>query len=178
MQQTQQEEQIRQAQKMQQTPRAGGLRTQPFGPEPTQTRSRTPWVLVGLLGVIALVLGALFLYPTVTTTDGEAIANDMMAAWNSGTTEDFADIYAQGVVLTTTDDVDPDRGLEAVVARATEAQADGFRVEPIGSFTETDQLVAYPAKATTDTGSDELMVVLRYDDAGRIVEQHVTWQNP
>jgi hypothetical protein len=82
-------------------------------------------------------------YPTVTTTDGEAIANDMMAAWNSGTTEDFADIYAQRVVLTTTDDVDADRGLEAVVARATEAQADGFRVEPVGSFTETGQLVAF-----------------------------------
>ena len=42
-------------------------------------------------------------------TDGEAIANDTMAAWSSGTTEDFADIYAHAVVLTTTDDADVDR---------------------------------------------------------------------
>jgi hypothetical protein len=27
-------------------------------------------------------------------------------------------------------------------------------------------------------GSDELMVVLRYDDTGAIVEQHVIWQTP
>ena len=179
MQQTQQEEQIRRAQKMQQTPRAGPLRTQPFGPEPTQRRSRTPWVLVALFAVIAMVVGGLFIYPTVTTTDGEAIANDMMAAWNSGSTQDFSDVYAERVVLATTDDADPSVGLDDVIARATEAQAGGFQVERVGAFTETEQLIAFPASVTTDdAGSDELMVVLRYSDAGAIVEQHVIWQTP
>ena len=179
MQQTQQEEQIRRAQKMQQTPRTEPLRTQPFGPEPTQRRSRTPWVLVALFAVIAIVVGGLFIYPTVTTTDGEAVADDMMAAWNSGTTQDFSDVYAQRVVLTTTDDTDPSVGLDAVIARATEAQAGGFRVERVGAFTETEQLIAFPASVTTDdAGSEELMVVLRVDDAGAIVEQHVIWQTP
>jgi hypothetical protein len=179
MQQTQQEEQIRQAQNMQGTSRAGPLRTQPFGPEPTQTRSKTPWVLVALFGVVALVVGVLFLYPTVTTTDGEAIANDMMAAWNSGTTQDFSDIYAESVVLTTTDDAEPDAGLDDVIASATVAQAAGFQVERVGAYTETGQLIAFPASVTTDdAGSDELMVVLRYDDAGAIVEQHMHWQTP
>lgn len=179
MQQTQQEEQIRRAQKMQQTPRAGPLRTQPFGPEPTQRRSRTPWVLVALFAVIAMVVDGLFVYPTVTTTDGEAVANDMMAAWNSGSTQDFSDVYAERVVLTTTDDADPSVGLDDVIARATEAQAGGFQVERVGAFTETQQLIAFPASLTTDdAGSDELMVVLRYDDAGAIVEHHVIWQQP
>ena len=179
MQQAQQEEQLRRAQKMQQTPRAEPLRTQPFGPEPTQRRSRTPWVLVALFAVIAIVVGGLFIYPTVTTTEGEAVANDMMAVWNSGTTQDFSDVYAQRVVLTTNDDADPSVGLDDVIARATVAQAGGFRIERVGAFTETEQLIAFPASVTTDdAGSDELMVVLRVDDAGAIVEQHVIWQTP
>ena len=134
--------------------------------------------LVALFAVIAMVVGGLFIYPTVTTTDGEAIANDMMAAWNSGSTQDFSDVYAERVVLTTTDDAVPSVGLDDVIARATEAQA-GFQVERVGAFTETEQLIAFPASVTTDdAGSDELMVVLRYDDAGAIVEHHVIWQTP
>jgi hypothetical protein len=136
-------------------------------------------VLVALFAVIALAVGAVLLYPAITTADGEAVANDMMAAWNSGTTQGFSDVYAERVVLTTTDDADPSVGLDDVIARANEAQADGFQVERVGAFTETGQLIAFPASITTDdAGADELIVVLRYDDAGVIVEQHVIWQMP
>ena len=62
-------------------------------------------------------------------------------------------------------------GLDDVIA--------SFQVERVGAFTETGQLIAFPASVTMDgAGSDELMVVLRYDDTGAIVEHHVIWQTP
>lgn len=114
-------------------------------------------MLVALFAVIAVVVGGLFLNPTVATTDGEAIANDMMAIWNSRTTQDFSDIYAESVVL-------------------TKRKPPACRSKRVGAFTETGPLIAFPARVTMDAGSDELMVVLRYDDTGTIVEQHVVWQ--
>jgi hypothetical protein len=37
-------------------------------------------------------------------------------------------------------------------------------------------LIAYPATVTTETA--DLMVVLRYDDSGMILEHYAIWQTP
>jgi hypothetical protein len=54
----------------------------------------------------------------------------------------------------------------------------GFHIERTGSVTESDNLIAYPATVTTDTDTENAMIVLRYDGDGLIVEQVVVWRTP
>ena len=134
------------------------------------------WALVAVLTVAVLALGAALVYPAVTTTDGEAVMNDLMDAWNSGDVTAFPDVYAPDATMIVSGR-DTVVGLAEIQAAAGAVQADGFQVERTGPVTESDNLIAYPATITTDTETADAMIVLRYDN-GMVFDHAVIWQTP
>lgn len=139
--------------------------------------------MVTVLTVAVLALGAALVYPAVTTTDGEAVMNEMIDAWNSGNVTTFPDVFAPDAIIvpgTARGAAGPEtvEGIQAIVGAAGDTQAQGFQVERTGPVTESESLIAYPATVTTDTETADLMVVLRYDDSGMILEHYAIWQTP
>ena len=147
----------------------------PVGATP-ERRTGWMWALIVVLGVAVLGLGATLVYPAVTTTDGEAVMNELTDAWNSGDVTAFPDIYAPDAMAVV--GADTVKGLPAIEAAAGDMQAQGFRIERTGPATESPNLIAYPATVTTDTETADLMVVLRYDDSGMVLEHYAIWQTP
>lgn len=148
----------------------------PFGATP-ERRTGWMWALIVLLGVAVLALGAALVYPAVTTTDGEEVMNRFDDAWNSGEVTAFPDIYASNATIVLSDG-QTYSGLGEIEATAGAAQGQGFRIERTGTVTESDNLIAYPATVTIGGDTGDAMIVLRYDDAGMVLEQQVIWQTP
>ena len=147
----------------------------PVGAEPR----RSGWMaaLIALLAIAVIALGANLAYPAVTTSTGEGVMNRAMDAWNSGSVAAFRDVYAPNATMTLMSGETYTR-LDAIVKAGKTAQANGFKVERTGPVTETENLIAYPASVTTDTATENAMIVLSYDGAGMILEHHVIWQTP
>lgn len=165
--------------KEQQTPLEAQHGT-PIGVPPEPRRTGWMWALIAVLTVAVLALGATLVYPAVTTTDGEKVMNEFMDAWNSGNVTAFPDVYAPDavVVLGTARGAaaaETIKGLPEIVKLAGSGQAMGFQIERTGPVTESQGLIAYPATATTDTETTDLMVVLRYDDSGMVLEHYAIW---
>jgi hypothetical protein len=148
----------------------------PVGATP-ERRTGWMWALIVVLGAAVLALGATVVYPAVTTTPGEAVMNDFMDAWNSGVVTAFPDVYAPNATIVLSDG-QTYKGLGEIEATAGTAQGQGFQVERTGAATESDNLIAYPATVTIGSDTGNAMIVLRYDDAGMVLEQQVIWQTP
>jgi hypothetical protein len=157
--------------------------TTPIGQGAESRRAGWMFALIAVLGVAVLALGAALVYPAVTTTDGEAVMNGLDDAWNSGEVTAFPDIYASNAVIVVgtargSATAETIKGLDAIEASASDMQAQGFHIERTGPVTESPSLIAYPATITTDTETTDLMVILRYDDSGMILEHYAIWQTP
>jgi hypothetical protein len=156
------------------------LEAQPGTPIGMPVEPRRPswmWALIVVLAAAVLALGGMLVYPAVTTSTGETAMNDLMDAWNSGNVAAFPDVYAPEATMVLSSG-ETYSGIEEITAAAGESQAFGFQVERTGPVTESDNLIAYPATVTTDTETAPAMIVLRYDDAGMILEHQVIWQTP
>ena len=157
--------------------------TTPIGQGGEPRRSGWMWALIVVLGVAVLAMGTALVYPAVTTTDGEAVMSELDDAWNSGDVTAFPDVYAPDAVLVVGTArggtrAETTKGLPAIEASASDIQAQGFHIERTGPVTESPSLIAYPATITTDTEAADVMVVLRYDDSGMILEHYTIWRTP
>ena len=131
-------------------------------------------VAVIILAIATIGLAAILLAPSVTTTAGEALADDVVAAWNGPDGPGIRDLYTDDAIVWTSDSAEPAAiGVEEI---AVLAQYGGFTIERIGAVSERGNLVSYPAHVSTNydvSGSDAVVVLYLRD--GRIAQHWVIW---
>jgi hypothetical protein len=134
-------------------------------------------VLAGLVVVLAVVLvgiGAINAVPMLTTTPGEALADDMIAAWNAHDPDAARAFYTDDAFVWSTANKEPEaRGIDEIAALA---QYGGLTIERTGPVNETAFIAWWPIHviSTYDVAGADAVAVMVLND-GKIAAHWVIW---
>jgi ketosteroid isomerase-like protein len=118
------------------------------------------------------------IWPAVTTSSGEAIHRDVMAAWNTGDVDAARSLYAPDAIVQLSNFDRPlAEGIDDIVAEVEYQAQVGFVVERTGPVTESEGLVSAPVHISTDADAygDDAIVVLVVSGEDKIVEHWTIW---
>lgn len=144
---------------------------------PARSRTIVPW-LVGLVIVLAVALGAFaatYAAPLLTTTPGEALADDMIAAWNAHDPVATRAFYTDDAFAWSSANSEPEaRGIDEI---ASMAQYGGLTIERTGPVTESAGLAWWPIHVSSayDVHGDDAVAVMVLRD-GKIAQHWVIWR--
>lgn len=130
--------------------------------------------LVVLLAGILLGLAAVLAAPALTTSAGEATADELIAAWNDHDLDAIRGIYTEDAVVWTSASATAEAsGMDEILNLV---QYGGVTVERIGPVTERGHLyswLAHVSNAYDVSGDDAVVVVVL--ESGLIVQHWVIW---
>jgi hypothetical protein len=133
--------------------------------------------LAGLVVVLAVALAAIgttYAVGMLTTTPGEALADDMIVAWNAHDADAARAFYTSDAFVMTSAGTTPDAsGIDEIAALA---RYGGLTIERTGPVTERAGLVWWPIRVTStyDVAGAGAVAVMVLND-GKIAEHWVIW---
>ena len=138
---------------------------------PQARAASSPWLVGGLIGITVafLALGGWTVYQRFQKNAAEGLAQNAVAAWDSGRPAAFSDVYDPAAVLV---DANGARiaGMDAIVA-AVAARGPDFTVTQVGGVTTTsDGTYATTSYRFSGDGQGVGISVMKID-GGKIVRQ-------
>jgi hypothetical protein len=141
---------------------------------PGGTLTRVLVAVIVILLAATLGLAAAFVAPAMTTSPGEAFADEMIAAWNTRDIDRIREIYTEEAFVWQSASTAPKAtGIDEIVDLV---RYGGLTVERIGPIVERGNLRTYPIHVsnTYDIQGDDAMAILAMED-GRIAQHWVIW---